>query len=162
MSAIANFSCLIMVLLRRQFQAQRALGRKPKSAKYSITSSARASSVHVERSCCALDDLVRDYDLLNAFEAWQVEHGVEEYSLHDGAQPARPSLAVDGFAGDGAKCFLRHGQLNPLHPEQLLILLHQRVFGLRKDALERGLVKVLERGYDWKPADQFRNQAVFK
>jgi len=60
---------------------------------------------------------VRDYDLLNAFEAWQVEHGVKEYSLHDGAQPARPSFAVDGFAGDGAECFLRHGQINPVASE---------------------------------------------
>ena len=151
-----------MVRLRRQFQAQRVLGQKPKSVNYSITSSARASSVHVERSCCALDDLVRDYDLPNAFEAWQVEHGVKEYSLHDGAQPARPSLAVDGFAGDGAKRFLRHGQINSLHLEQLLILLHQRVLGLRQDALERSLVEVLERGYDRKAADEFRNQAVFK
>ena len=99
---------------------------------------------------------------MTSFEARQVEHGVKEYSLHDGAQPARPSLSVDGFAGDGGKCFLRHGQINSLHLEQLPILFHQRVLGLRQDALERGLVEVLERGYDRKPADQFRNQAVFK
>jgi hypothetical protein len=72
---------------------------------------------------------VRDYDLLNAFEAWQVEHGVKEYSLHDGAQPARPSFAVDGFAGDGAKCFLRHGQINLSLPKTLFKLTR----GLRRN-----------------------------
>ena len=36
-----------------------------------------ASSVHVERWRGALDDLFRDHDLLDAFEARKVEHGVE-------------------------------------------------------------------------------------
>ena len=30
----------------------------------------RATSVHVERSCAALDNLLRDHDLLDALEAW--------------------------------------------------------------------------------------------
>jgi hypothetical protein len=72
-----------------------------------------ASGVHVERSCGALDDLLRNHDLLDAFEAWQVEHGVKEYSLHDGAQPARPGLTVDRLPGDGAECFLRHSEIDP-------------------------------------------------
>src|SRR4029077_8547205 len=80
-----------------------------------------ASSVHVERSCGALDDLLRDHDLLDTFETRQVEHGVKEYRLHDGAQPARPRLAVDSLPGDGAECFLRHSEIDPLHREQLLI-----------------------------------------
>ena len=30
----------------------------------------RATGVHVERSCGALDNLLRDHDLLDALEAW--------------------------------------------------------------------------------------------
>src|SRR5271169_1552025 len=76
-----------------------------------------ARGVHVEWSCGALHDLLRDHDLLDAFEAWQVEHSVKKYSLHDGAQPARPGLAVDRLPGDGSECFLRHGEIDPLHLE---------------------------------------------
>src|SRR5262249_27451489 len=83
-------------------------------------------------------------------------------SLHDGAQPARPGLAVDSLASDGAECFLRHGKIDPLHLEQLPILLEQRVLGLGQDALERGLVEVLKRCYDRKAADEFRDQAVLE
>jgi hypothetical protein len=32
---------------------------------------------------------------------------------------ARPGLAVDGLPGDGAECFLRHNEIDPLHREQL-------------------------------------------
>ena len=51
--------------------------------------------LHVERSCSALDDLLRDHDLVDAFEAWHVEHSVKEHSLHDRAQTPRTRLAVD-------------------------------------------------------------------
>ena len=40
--------------------------------------------VRVERCSGALHDLLRDHDLLGAFEAWQIEHKVKEYSLHNG------------------------------------------------------------------------------
>ena len=112
--------------------------------------------------CAALDDLLRDQHLIDTIEAWQVEHSVKEYSLHDGAQPARPGLAVDRPLGDGAECFLRHSEINPLHLEQPLILLHQRVLGLGQDELERGLVEILKRRYDRKAADEFRDQAVLE
>src|SRR6516164_1200389 len=82
-----------------------------------------ASGVHAERSGATLHDLLGDRDLLDAFETWQVEHSFKEYSLHDGAQPARPGLAVDSLPSDGAECFLRHGEIDPLHLEQLPILL---------------------------------------
>src|SRR6202051_4271782 len=121
-----------------------------------------ASGVDVERSCGALHDLLRDHDLLDAFEARQVEHRVKEYGLHDGAQPARPGLAVDRLPGDGAECFRWHGETDPLHLEQPLILLYQRVLGLGQNELERGLVEILKRRYDRKAADEFRDQAVFK
>src|SRR3974390_1947642 len=82
-----------------------------------------ASGVHVERSGAALHDLLRDHDLLDAFETWQVEHSFKEYSLHDGAQPARPGLAVDSLPSAGAECSPPHSELAPLHLEQLPILL---------------------------------------
>ena len=72
----------------------------------------RATGVRVERSSGAVHDLLRDHDLLDAFEAWQVEHSFKEYSLHDGAQPARPGLAVDRLPGDSAECFLRHSEID--------------------------------------------------
>ena len=43
-----------------------------------------------------------------------------------------------------------------------MILLHQRVLGLGQNELERGLVEILERRYDRKAADEFRDQAVFE
>ena len=106
--------------------------------------------------------MLRDQHLIDAIEAWQVKHRVKEYSLHDGAQPARPGLAVDRLPGDGAECFLRHSEINPLHLEQPLILLDQRVLGLGQDELERGLVEILKRRYDRKAADEFRDQAVLE
>src|SRR3984957_15714919 len=121
-----------------------------------------ATGVRVERSSGALDDLLRDHDLLDALEAWQVEHGVKEYGLHDGAQPARPGLAVNRLPGDGAECFPRHSEMDTLHLKQPLILLYQRVLGLGQNELERGLVEILQRRYDRKPADEFRDQAVFE
>jgi hypothetical protein len=42
------------------------------------------------------------------------------------------------------------------HLEQLLILLHQRILGLGHDEFERGLVEILERRYDRKPADEIQ------
>jgi hypothetical protein len=93
---------------------------------------------------------------------WQVEHRVKEYGLHDGAQPARAGLASDRLPGDGAECFPRHSEIDPLHLEQPLILLHQRVLGLGQNELERGLVEILKRRNDWKAADEFRDQAVFE
>jgi len=36
------------------------------------------SGIHVERCCAALDDLPRNHDLLDALEARQIEHSVEE------------------------------------------------------------------------------------
>src|ERR1700724_3333969 len=62
-----------------------------------------ASNVDVERRCGALHNFPGDHHLLDAFEARQVEHGVEQDALHDRAQPPRAGLAVDRLAGDGAQ-----------------------------------------------------------
>ena len=53
--------------------------------------------------------------------------------------PRAPGLAIDRLPGDGAECFRRHREINPLHLEQPLILLYQRVLGLGQNELERGL-----------------------
>src|SRR5262245_30806396 len=47
---------------------------------------AGAVGIDVERPRGTLDDLFRDHDLLDAFEARQVEHGVEQDTFHDRAQ----------------------------------------------------------------------------
>src|SRR5262245_5998619 len=52
--------------------------------------------------------------------------------------------------------------MDPLHLEQPLILLYQRVLGMGQNELERGLVEILERRYDRKAADEFRYKAVFE
>src|SRR6266540_226418 len=67
---------------------------------------AGASAVDVERPCGALHDLLGDHHFLDTFEARQVEHGVEQDTLHDRAQAAGAGLAGDGLAGDGAERFL--------------------------------------------------------
>jgi hypothetical protein len=70
-----------------------------------------AVGIDVERPRGPLDDLFRDHDLLDALEARQVEHGVEQDTFHDRAQATRAGLAVDGLAGDGAQRLLRQREV---------------------------------------------------
>jgi hypothetical protein len=49
----------------------------------------------VQRWGGALDDLPRDYHLLDILEARQIEHDIEQDALHDRSQSARPGLALD-------------------------------------------------------------------
>src|SRR5215471_338566 len=118
--------------------------------------------IDVERPRGTLDDLFRDHDLLDAFEARQVEHGVEQDTFHNRAQAACAGPAVDGLAGNGAQRLLRQREIDRLHLEQRLVLFHQRILGLGENELERGFVEVLERGHDGQSADEFRDQAVFQ
>jgi hypothetical protein len=80
------------VLARQAIGVRRSVRNNPQPAdagKFALrparTRVAGASSVDVERLCGALHDFPGDYDLLDAFEARQVEHGVEQNALHDGA-----------------------------------------------------------------------------
>src|SRR5262249_54450696 len=105
-----------------------------------------AIRVDIERSRSTLDDLFGDHDFLDAFEAREVKHGVEQNSFHNRAQPASAGLAINRLAGDGAEGLLGEGEINRLHLEQSLVLLDQRVLGLRENELQRRLIKVLKRG----------------
>ena len=73
-----------------------------------------------------------------------------------------PVLRSMAFLAMAPSASLRHSEIDPLHREQLLILLHQRVLGLGQDELERGLVEILKRRDDRKAADEFRDQAVLE
>ena len=91
---------------------------------------AGASTVDVERPSGALDDLPRDHHLFDPFETRQVEHGVEQDALHDRAQAASASLAVDRLAGNGAQRSSARREIDRFYLEQALILLDQRLLGL--------------------------------
>src|SRR5882724_2882302 len=121
-----------------------------------------ASGVDIERPCGALNNFPGDHDLLDAFEARQVEHGVEQDALHDRAQAARTGLALDCPAGDRAERFLGEREVDRLHLEQPLVLLDQRVLRLGQNLLQRRLVKVFERRDHRQAADEFGDQAVFQ
>src|SRR4029453_18107549 len=83
---------------------------------------ARLVGIDVEWPRDALDAFFRDHDLLDTFEARQIEHGVEQDTFHDRAQSARSGLAVDGVAGDGAERLLRQSKIDRFHLEQPLVL----------------------------------------
>ena len=121
-----------------------------------------AVGIDVERPGGSLDDLLGDHDLLDPFQARQIEHGVEQDAFHDRAQAARAGLAVDRLAGDGAQRFLGKRQIDRFHLEQPLVLLDQRVLRLDQDFLQRRLVEILKRRDDRQAADEFRDQAVFE
>ena len=99
---------------------------------------------------------------VDAFETRQVEHGVEQNALHDRAQAARPGLAFDRLAGDGAQRLLGKAEVDALHLEQPMVLLDQRVLRLDQDALERRLVEVFEGGKHRQAPDELRDQAVLQ
>jgi hypothetical protein len=58
---------------------------------------AGASAVDVERPRRALDDLLRDHDLFYAFEARQVEHGVEQDTLTAARDHRAKVRSTSGF-----------------------------------------------------------------
>src|SRR5262249_33653875 len=123
---------------------------------------ARAIGVDVERTGGVLDHFLRDHDLLDAFEARQIEHGVQQYALHDRAQSARAALALDRLTGDRAKRLFGEREVDGFHLEQPLVLFYQRVLRLGQDLLQRSLVEVLERRDHRQAADELRDQAVLE
>src|SRR5215204_3257240 len=132
-----------------------------KSGLRSGTGARRLGPVAVDekRLRLALHDLGADDYLLDRVEAGQVVHGLEQDALHDGAQAARAGLPLDRLTGDHAERLLLERELDVLHLEEALVLLHERVLGLLEDALQRHLVEVLERGNDWQTADELGDEA---
>src|ERR1700746_2603475 len=122
----------------------------------------RTVGVDVQRARRPFHDFARDDHLFNAFKARQIEHGLEQDALQDRAQAARAGLALDCLAGDGAKRFVREGQLDVLHLEQALVLLDQRVLRIGQDLLQRGLVQIFQRRHDRQTANKFRDQTVLQ
>ena len=96
---------------------------------------------------------------LDAVEARQLEHGVEQDAFHDRAQAARAGLARDRLAAIALQRVLGEVEADVLHLEQPLVLLDQRVLRLGQDLDQRRLVEVLERRDHRQAADEFRDQA---
>src|SRR6266478_707901 len=118
--------------------------------------------VDIERAGGTLDHFARDHDLFDAFQARQIEHGFEQDAFENRTQAARAGLALDRLAGDCAKRLIGERQLDVLHLEQPLILLHQRVLRIGQDLLERSFIEILQRGDHRQAADELRNQAVLQ
>src|SRR5712664_3587412 len=118
--------------------------------------------VDVERASRALDHFARDHDLFDAFQPRQIEHGFEQDAFENGTQAACAGLALDRLAGNRAKRLVGKRQLDVLHLEQPLILLHQRVLRIGQDLLQRSLVEILQRGDHREAADEFGDQAVLQ
>src|SRR4030088_2924472 len=93
-----------------------------------------------------LDHFARDHDLFDAFQARQIEHGFEQDAFENRTQAARAGLALHRPSSDRAKSLIGERQLEVLHLEQPLILLHQRVLRIGQDLLERSFVEILQRG----------------
>jgi len=94
-----------------------------------------AIGVDVERTRGSLDHFARDDDFLDALEARQVEHGLDQDALQDKTQASRAGLVLDRLAGDRAARLVGEGQVDVLHLEQPLVLFHQRVVGIGEDLL---------------------------
>src|SRR3546814_2499546 len=107
----------------------------------------------------AFKHILVEYDVIDAVERRQVEHGVEQYAFQYRTKPARAGLALDRAARDRRKRILGKAQLHALHVEQLLILLDKRVLRLGEDLDERRLVKVFQGRDHRQTADALRNEA---
>src|ERR1700730_14348124 len=110
----------------------------------------------------SLHDLLRDHHFLDAFEARQLEHGVQQNAFHDRTQAPRPGFPFDRLAGNGAQCLLGKAEVDALHLKQPMVLFNQRVLRLDQDTLERGLVEVFEGGEHWQAPHELREQAIFQ
>jgi hypothetical protein len=73
--------------------------------------------------------------------------------------PVLRSMALRAMAPSASSASV---EIDRLHLEQPLILLHQRVLGLGENELEGGLVEILERSNDRQSADEFGDQAILQ
>src|SRR6478672_238394 len=140
----------------------RSPAQAPSGAGAALDGAVGTIRVDVERTGGSLDHFARDHDLLDAFQARKVEHGLEQDALEDRAQAPRAGLALDRPAGDRAKRLVGEGELDILHLEQPLVLLHQRVLRIGQNLLQRSLVEIFQGRDHRQAADEFRDQAVLQ
>src|SRR5579884_2730943 len=113
-----------------------------------------------ERRADALRDaLLRDHALGDVTPRGQLEHHVEERPLDDRAEAARAGLALEGAVGDLPHRVLGEDELDPVVPEEALVLLRERVLGLLEDLHEVLAPQLVHGGDDREPADELRDQA---
>src|SRR5262249_28913453 len=79
-----------------------------------------------------LDHVLID-DHLRHRLAWRVEHDVEQRGLEDRAQATRAALLQRRHVRDLHQRTFAELELDAVHREQLLVLLDERVLGLRQD-----------------------------
>src|SRR5215468_6917848 len=116
--------------------------------------------VNEQRLAVAHDRRLVDDDLAHVLKRRKLEHDVEQDMLEDRPQSPGAGLACERPVRDRGKRLRPHLEIHALHPEQLVVLLGERVLRLGEDPDERVLVQLLERGDDRQPADEFGDQAV--
>ena len=116
----------------------------------------------MERLCPPFHHFPIDDDLADPGQARQLEHRIEEDTLHDRTQAAGPRLAGDRLLGDAAHRLFGQFEADILHLEEPLVLFDERVLRLHQDVDESILVEVVERCDDRQPADEFRDQSEFE
>src|SRR2546421_2841256 len=118
-------------------------------------------AVHEQGLRVVFDGVLVEDDLRHAVERGQVEHRVDQRLFHDGPQAACAGLAGKRLARNGREGGRANLQVDAVHREQLLILLHQRVLRFGEDLDQRVLGEFPEGGDDRKAAHQFGNKTEF-
>src|SRR5215210_6762410 len=116
--------------------------------------------VQHDRLHAACHDLLVDHALLDVALRGDVVHEVQHELLEDDAQAAGADVPLERLAGDGLERLVGELELDPFELQDGLVLPDQAVLRLVKDAHQRLLVELLERGDDRQPPDELRNQAV--
>ena len=88
----------------------------------------------------------------------ELEHGVGDDGLADRAEATGAELVFVGLLDDVAEGLRREGDVDVLHGEELLVLLHKGVLRLGQDHLQDVWSQRVQVGDDRDTADQFRDQ----
>ena len=91
----------------------------------------------------------------------QLKHGVIENGFHDGAQPARAHLELNGFLHYEIKHFVLDDQVDVVHSKEFLELFYQSILGFGENTFQRICIKRIEVGDDRQTTNNFGNQAIF-
>ena len=88
-----------------------------------------------------------------------VVHDVEHGVLEDGAQAAGAGVAAERLLRDAGERALRELELDAVHLEELLELLHEAVLRLGEDVDQRLLVELVQRREHRQAADELGDEA---